>query len=69
MANISRSRGWSMDYIIWGDLSYAAGLRIIWADAVANGQKVVQVYKGEDVLAVSNRESMREAFSSMKVKV
>ena len=55
-----------MEYIIWGDLSYAAGLRIIWADAVAAGHKVEQVYKGEDVKVVSNRESMREDFRVMR---
>jgi hypothetical protein len=65
VAAISRSRGWSVDFILWG-LSYAAGLRIIWADAVANGQTVRRVYEGESTEVAAGKHSMREKFKAMR---
>lgn len=61
MTTISRISGWGYDFILW-ELPYAAGLGMLHADAVFNGQEVQFVLKQD----IHKPTGMRATFRKMK---
>ena len=45
MAGLTRTRGWSLEFVLW-ELAMVAGNQLLWSDAMAEGIVLRQVRPG-----------------------